>query len=274
MVRLLLIGAFALLSLPASAWAQAPQTRPLTVSFTGVVTDDINNTIMIRQPDGTMARYAGPVPDYVYRRGDQVSVSFTTTVPTGAYYQANNVPLAADGIYRFRVTGPIGSPRDQFGVASNPDVSGPLSPATDFGIGGLTIVYDATADSYSLELPTGSWGNGYYRGPSYTYDPVSGALTPVPRNCFTALCEDGALVRGTATTATVTTAIGLSTEPSNIGFFTWVIDGMFNLPLFQSGGTGGGGGGPTPVPEPGTMLLFAAGAGWIALRQRRAVRAA
>jgi PEP-CTERM motif len=250
--------------------AQMPQSRPLTVTFSGVVTSDVSDTIAIRQPDGSFAPYRGPVPAYDYRRGDQVTIGFTTTVPTNAYY-ANNpqVPRASDGIYRFVVSSPFGN-GNNFGVTRNFDISGPLSPSGfGYGIGGITLVYDTDTDSYSIEFPRGSYGVGPLTGPAYRYDAGTGTLITTSGNCFFANCEGDANLTGNATSVRINSPVGSATEPGTgrIGFFDLLISGSWNLPV------GNAGGGPTPVPEPGTMLLFAAGAGWLVRRQRRARQA-
>jgi PEP-CTERM motif len=251
------------LALATPSIAQMPQTRPLTVTFSGVVTNDVSDTISIRQPDGSFAPYRGPVPAYDYRRGDQVTIGFTTTVPTNAYYAANpNVPRADDGIYRFNVQGPNAG-TNGFGVTRNFDVSGPLSPATDFGIGGITLVYNANTESYSLEFPRGTWGASYFSGPSYTYDAGTGALITTGRNCFSGSCTDGATLTGSADTVQLINQIGDARQPVGpVGFFTLLFNGSWNLPVSNPGG-------PTPVPEPGTVFLFGAGAAWLVRRARK-----
>jgi len=256
----------AALLIASPAFAQMPQSRPLTVTFSGTVTNDVSDTIMIRQPNGSLTPYQGPVPAYDYRRGDQVAISFTTNVPTSAYYAANpSVPRAADGIYRFNVAGPNGN-GNGFGVTRNFDVTGPLRPATDFGIGGITLVYDANGDSYGIEFPRGSWGASYLSGPSYTYDGGTGALIATSRNCFTASCTDGATLTGNANTVELRNQVGNPNEPTGaVGFFSLLFSGSWNLPTSTPGQ-------PVPVPEPGSILLFGAGAAWLARRQLRAKR--
>ncbi len=250
----------ALLDAPALAQT-APQSRLLTVQFSGVVTNDVHDTIAIRQPDGSFAAYAGPVPAYDYKKGDAVTISFSTNVPTSAYYAANPlVPRAADGIYRFFVQGPNAG-TNGFGVTRNFDVSGRLAPAIDFGIGGITLVYDTNTESYSLEFPRGTWGAGNLNGPSYVYDGATGDLLPNRGNCFFLGCEGGAQLQGNATEARLTTPVGSSTEPSNVGFFTLLFGGNWNLPVNN--------GGATQVPEPGMMMLFGGGVALLIRRGRR-----
>jgi hypothetical protein len=242
----------------------APQSRLLTVQFSGVVTNDVRDTISIRQPNGTFTPYAGPVPAFDYKKGDAVTISFSTNVPTSAYYAANPaVPRAADGIYRFFVQGPNAG-TNGFGVTRNFDVSGPLAPATDFGIGGITLVYDSNTESYSLEFPRGSWGAGNLVGPSYVYDGATGDLLPTSRNCFFLDCSGGATLTGNATQVQLNTPVGSSTEPSNVGFFSLLFGGSWNLPVNN--------GGATQVPEPGMMVLFGGGVALLLRRRSRVVR--
>ncbi len=254
-------------ALPAAA--QAPHLRTLRVQFNGVITNDVADTISIRQPDGTLTPYEGPVPTYAYKKGDPVTISFSTIVPTSAYYDANTVPRAADGIYRFALAGPNGN-GNEIAVARNFDISGPLAPSTDFGVGGITIVYDANADTYSLEFPRGNYAASYFSGPSYKYDGTTGALVSSPFNCFGGSCTDGATLTGNATGGTIRNQVGDASFPSIAGFFSLLFSGSWSLPTYESGSSGGG---PTQVPEPGSMLLFAGGAAWLVRRAKRARKA-
>ncbi len=251
------------LAVTTPALAQAPQSRPLTVTFSGVVTSDVSDSISIRQPDGSFTPYRGAVPEYAYRRGDAVSISFTTNVPTSTYY-ANNpqVPRASDGIYRFVVSSPFGN-GNGFGVTRNFDVSGPLAPSGfGYGISGITLVYDSNTESYSIEFPRGSYGVGPLTGPAYRYDAGTGSLITTPDNCFFAGCEGDANLIGDATSVRINSPVGSATEPGRAGFFDLLFNGSWNLPVNT-------GGGPTPVPEPGSMLLFAAGTAWLVQRARK-----
>jgi PEP-CTERM motif len=238
----------------------APQTRALTVQYSGVITNDVADTLMIRQPDGTFARYTGTVPNYAYNKGDAVTVSFTTTVPTGAYYDANNVPRSADGIYRFFVQGPLGQ-GGTFGKAVA-DISGPLGASSNYASSGITVVFDSNSDTYSLEFPNDRFSIGYFSGASFLYDVNSGALLPTSRNCFTAGgCDTGAYIQGDATDIKLTSDTGRadgSADPVTLGpsgSFTLGFKGSWNLPTYSA----------TQVPEPASIGLFAGG---LALLQR------
>lgn len=242
----------------AQAQVEPPQVKTITVQYSGVVTNDVADTIMIRQPDGTLAHYTGTVPDYAYKKGDAVTISFNTNVPTKAFYDAHNVPPSVDGIYRFAVQGPNGN-GNGFGVGRNFDISGPLSPSVDFGAGGITIVFDSNADTYSLEFPNGAFALGYFSGPSYRYDANSGALLP-SGNCFSASCTDGATVGGNATDVTLRSPVGTSAQPGNAGNFSLAFNGAWNLPTY---------GGATQVPEPASIGIFAAGLAMLQRARRR-----
>jgi hypothetical protein len=241
----------------AQAQVGPPQIKNLTVQYNGVITNDVADTIMIRQPDGSFARYTGTVPDYAYKKGDAVTISFSTNVPTGAYYNANNVPKSVDGIYRFAVQGPNGNGTG-FGVGRGFDISGPLSPSVDFGAGGLTIVFDSNADTYSLEFPNGAFAFGYFSGPSYQYDANTGALLP-SRNCFSASCTDGATVRGNATDVTLRSPVGTSAQPGDAGNFSLGFKGSWNLSTYSA----------TQVPEPASIAIFAGGLAILSRARRK-----
>jgi PEP-CTERM motif len=223
-----------------------PQVKNLTVQYSGVITNDVIDTLMVRQADGTLTRYTGTVPNYAYKKGDAVTVSFNTTVPTKAFYDANNVPRSADGIYRFTVRAPNGS-GNGFGVGNNFDVSGAFNRSADFGAGGLTIVYDSNVESYSLEFPTGAFAFGYFTGPGYQYDANTGALMPFD-SCASNDCS--ATVGGNATDVTLRSPVSTPAGPGAGGNFSLAFQGSWNLPTY---------GGATQVPEPASIAIFAGG---------------
>jgi hypothetical protein len=248
-----------------SAQAQVgpPQVKNLTVQYTGVITNDVTDTLMIRQPDGTLTRYMGTVPNYAYKKGDAVTVSFSTTVPTKAYYDANSVPPSADGIYRFSYAGPNGN-GNGFGVSRDFDISGSFGRAIDFGGGGITIVYDSNVDTYSLEFRDGGFAIGYFSGPGYDYDATTGALLPA----FVGFANEGsggALLRGNATDLTLSVPTGINAPGGgNSGNFALGFKGTWNLPTY---------GGATQVPEPASIAIFAGGLAILSrARRKRAVQ--
>jgi PEP-CTERM motif len=275
-----------------SAMAQTapPISRTIPLTFTGVVTNDVTNSIKIRQPDGSFAPYTGPVPDYPYKVGDPVTISFNATVPTQAFYAPGGPyggQVAADGIYRLNVGGQAGFGSGFIpgpggvGAISNPDVTGPISPNANTRATGvnMTIVYDSNADTYSLAYPNGGWSMYDLNAPSYTFDPATGTLSGGAVACPGGValgCNDnnpgGFTFVGTENSATGKN-IGIYTPASNTptsyiaGVFDLVFGGSWNLPTY------GGGGGSTSVPEPSMMFLFGGGAAAL-LRRRRQKKAA
>jgi hypothetical protein len=238
----------------AQAQSNAPQTRGLSVKYSGIITNDVTDTLMIRQPDGTFTRYMGTVPNYEYTKGDAVTVSFSTTVPTKAYYDANNVPPSADGIYRFSYAGPIGN-GNGFGVSRDFDISGSFGRAIDFGGGGITIVYDSNVDTYSLEFRDGGFAIGAFSGPGYNYNANTGALL----SGFVGFANEGSggpVLRGNAADLRLSVPVGIDAPGGgNAGSFTLGFNGSWNLPTYSA----------TQVPEPASIGLFAGG---LALLQR------
>jgi PEP-CTERM motif len=279
------------------AWAQTSAiSRIVPVTFQGVVANDVTNEILIRQPNGSFAPFAGPVPEYPYKKGTPVTLSFDATLPTQAFYKPGGPytgQVAADGLYTIKLQSPAytgGGGPGGVGNASTPSISGGLSPASNFGQptnAGLVIVYDSNADSYSINfgadprfdgvggggpLPTiGGFFGGSFSGPGFTYDSNTGALT----NCAGSLCapvpeDNGQFVfnsNGSANTLTASNVGIYGTAPGNgpssgnrAGLFSLIFSGSWNLPSF--------GGGATQVPEPGMMLLFAGGVGALVRRGR------
>lgn len=265
-----------------------PQQRTISVQFTGVVTNEISDTIKVRQPDGSFSTFTGPVPDYPYKKGDSVTIGYNTVVPTKAYYdEAYRGQIAADGIYRIQVSGPNnaggGTP---FGLAQNFDVSGPIKPVANsgqpLGFSGMTIVYDSIKDNYSLELPRGTWNAALFDAPGYNYDPATGRLTSSKTSCLDGTggsCErtgdGGFALTGDQRSVSANNipiyniAGALPENAGRTGLFSLLFAGSWNLPFFGSGG-----GDPVDVPEPASVLFFGAGAGLLGWRRRRALRKA
>lgn len=253
----------------------APQSRTIPVTFTGVVTNEITDTIKIRQPDGTLSTFTGPIPDYPYKKGDTVTISFNTQMPTKAYYDAYTGQQSSDGIYRIRVQGRSSGSTQTFGQVNNVDISGPakLSGFDGFGIGNFFIVYNSRSDTYSLDFGNTDWSIGPVDFPTYNFDVPSGQLTPRATSCFGPICEStGNGIRGNASSAAVN-LIPVIRDPgfgeSIGGFFDILFGGSWNLPQFNSNP-----GDPVDVPEPASILFFGAGAAGLAWRRRRALKSA
>jgi len=275
----------------AAASAQAPISKDIEIVFQGTVVDNIDGTIRIRQPDGTIAPYTGPVPDYPYKAGDPFSLSLIATVPTAAFYDPAVGPFRGDipddGLFRISVRSPYysgGTSPGGVGNLGRMEISGQIQPVlsnsqpTTFG--NFDIVYDLNNDSYSLDLRD-EWYLGLLDGPGLFYDPLTNRLTSAPSTCeggSPSKCinsgDGGFGFTGSNNAISAQSVRIYGTDPnfpsetngSIYGLFDLAFSGNWNLPLFGQPD-------PTPVPEPVTMLLFGAGASGLAWRRRRGTRA-
>jgi hypothetical protein len=284
----LLVPALLAGMMPGLAQAQTgPQSRPITVTFDGTVTNSATDQVMIRQPDGSFAPYRGPMPNYPFRDGDQVRISFSTTVPTAAFY-AGAGQISADGIYRIQLRGPnnvggspFGNVRD-FGVTTNGSASGIRPTSEPYGIGGAVIVYNANTDSYSLQFGNAASGSttgtvATFDAPGLNYDPATGALTADTSSCQNGICPPsgagGVAIALGADKVNVSRVPVWGRDPSQPGslaealwgFFDFGFSGSWSLPASSAGSSGG----PVEVPEPSMLLLFGGGAAIIMRRRRR-----
>ena len=269
-------------STPAIAQS-APQSRTIPVTFTGYVANNVSNDIRIRMPDGSYAPFTGAVPDYPYRQGDPVTISFNAVMPTAAAYQAGGAlqnAASADGIYRISVRNPFYSSGGPLGIGNSTiadDGAGPIRPIDTSGQPTntrMTLVYDAIADSYSIDFSNGGFASSAHSGPSYVYDAATQSLSL----CQGAACGDPSqngrfALNGNATQISALN-IGINgSAPGNgpqsgsrTGLFDLIFRGSWNLPTY--------GGGPIDVPEPGSLLLFGGGAAFLVRRRRFAQRKA
>ncbi len=275
-------GAAAMVALASGATIAQTQTAPISrtipVTFTGVVSSTAADTILVRQPDGSMATFSGPLPPMPYAQGDPVTVSFNATLPTKAFYDSGlyQGQIAADGIYRIGLSSISFTSNLPGGIgnSSNPDVSGPINPVLNFGQPTntrMTIVYDYNSDSYSIE-GGGNFASGAYSSPGYIYDAASGAYVACSNDqtCRALGSNDPVLSVFSAGTGNSATTIQSgnfrinSTDPSSgtgTGFFSWLFSGSWNLPQFN--------GGATAVPEPGMLGMFGGGFAALIWRRRR-----
>lgn len=275
------ISSAAITTVNTPAFAQsAPQSRTIPVTFSGTVTNDVTQSIRIRQSDGSYTPFTGSVPDYPYRTGDAVTISFNAVVPTRAAYEAGGALANAasdDGIYRISVRNPFYSGGGLLGIGNSTvaNPSGPIDPVDTFGQPTntrMTLVYDSIADSYSIDFTNGRFGSGNYQGPSYLYDATTQTLTP----CTGPACGNNDFSIGGNANQLSTSNIGITgTAAGNgpqsgpgTGFFSLLFSGSWNLPSYNPGA------GPIDVPEPGTMLLFGGGAAFLVRRRRLAQRKA
>lgn len=279
------VSAVTMAALHAPVFAQtAPQSRTIPVTFTGYVANNVTDEIRIRMSDGSYAPFTGSVPDYPYRQGDPVTISFNAVMPTAAAYQAGGAlqnAASADGIYRIRVRNPFyssgGGPLGIGNSTTADDGAGPIQPIDTFGQPTntlMTLVYDAIADSYSIDFSNGGFLSSAHTGPSYVYD----AATQTLSLCQGVSCGDLSqnarfALNGNANQISATN-IGINgsvpgTGPqsgSRTGLFDLIFSGSWNLPTHGSD--------PIDVPEPGTVILFGGGAAFLVRRRRLAKRKA
>ena len=263
--------------------AVAPGINRVRLTFSGVVTNDVTDTIMIRQPQtGALVPYTGPRPDYPYKKGDALTISFTADVPNrnftgpaGSFTGQSSV----DGIFRFDLRPRVAGQSAPFGVVDRTEVNaGPITASPNAAgpsIQGLTIIYDANADSYSLDVAAGGWRAGNFSTPFYQFDQATNSLSS-RSGCVEVSQLDCSLnslqFRGDATSAsygeTGTANPGIpivnGRTDTPIGFLSGLLfAGSFNLPIFGNTGS-------TSVPEPGMTLLFAGGVAALVRRRRKA----
>lgn len=241
-----LITLIAALLLPAAA--ALAQTAPVSVQFVGTITGSAADTLMIRGPGGTSTPWTGPLPEFPYLAGDQITVSFNAT--PGSAVQS------ADGLYRYTIVGPSqtgGASGSNYALTGSVDVSGPITGG--YGVGGLTLVYNAATSSYSLEMPQDRYTMWTFDGPGYLYDRAAGSLslTSTTRQPGT-VCSDQTAgcfnITGDMTSGMVDRAPVWGTDGSLAGFFSVLFSGNWFVNGQQVGGA-------TQVPEPGQLLLFA-----------------
>lgn len=263
-------------ALPALARAQgavasAPQYQNVTISFNGVVANDVSKSLTLRQSDGTIGAYTGPVPAFSYAQGQAVTVSFDARLPTKAYFDgilAAGAPLPAGGIYHLQVdNGPSGA--GSLNNATTATITGGLHAVSNMGelpYNRLKLIYDYNTDTYSLD-GTGSFIDTSLLGAGYYYDLASGQVVACTTACIDPVGQDnGALgLQSGADANTLTTAFArvFDSLGQYWGNFTMTVTGSWSLPS---------GGGATQVPEPSMLALFGAGVLVPVLRRRRARR--
>ncbi len=256
-----------LLFLPLAAHAQ---TAPVAVKFVGTITGSAADTLMVRQADGTLKPWTGPLPDFPYVKGDQITVAFNA--------QPGNAVQSADGLYRYTIIGPSqlsGSTGSNYAAAQTFDVSGPIAADALFQAAtGLTLVYDANANNYSIEMPTGRYSIAEFGVPTLSYNQSAGSFSTISGGGSG--CEDylngatgcyrmsGDMTSGAFNNIKVVDSM----DGSSWGFFSILFSGdWFVNGVKQAGGA-------TQVPEPGQTGLFAMALAALMWRGRRRTRPA
>ena len=232
--------------------AQA-QTAPVQIQFVGTITGSAADTLMVRQADGTLKPWTGPLPDFPYVKGDQISVAFSA--------QPGNAVQSADGLYRYTIIGPSqtgGATGSNYALAGPVDVSGPIAADALYqAASGLTLVFDANANTYSIEMPNGGYSIAEFGVPTLSYNQSAGSFSTISGGGSG--CEDylnGATgcyrLTGNMTSGAFNNIkVVDSADSSNRGLFSILFSGDW----FVNGTKQGGG--STQVPEPGQLSLFA-----------------
>lgn len=276
-----IFAAVALAATPLAVQAQtAPISRTIDLTFTGVVSSTASDTILVRQPNGTLATYQGALPDYPYKAGDPVTISFKATVPTQAFYD-NGVyqgQVAADGIYRIGVSSPFyngGTAPGGIGNSTIADATGPINPADNSGQPTntrMTLVYDKNKDTYYVE-GAGDFSSGAYGGfMGLIYNAATAAyeVCNTATTCRTNASSDPVLfgltqnADGTIGTGNIRVNSTDPTSGTGTGVFSLLFSGSWNLPSF---------GGVTQVPEPGMLGMFGMATAALVWRRRPRRRA-
>jgi hypothetical protein len=252
------------------------------VEFNGVVTASGTDNLQIRDADNNLIPYTGPAPDYPLDTGDTFTLSFDAVIPNAQAIADGFVPLSADGIYRFEIGPP--TPQDnfrEFAAVTNVSGTGGIGPDPDdasisgrpFGAG-LVIVYDAIADSYSLDSTSEdgfAFGINNLDGPLLVYDQVSNLfMTSLFSAAIPASSSSPFLGfnGNSAAQGTFLSGVYQPGTPSGGYLFDVDIDGGWNLPFF-------GASDPVPVPAPPMLILFGlAAAGVLGRRKLKPVKAA
>lgn len=261
----------------------ADDYQTIRINYQGIITSSPIDNIQIRQPDGSTVPYQGPVPDYPFKAGDPIMISFDAVLPSPKAIERGLVPASSNGIYQFQL-GPgitadnsgifgggnlaaFGNFSGSGGIGQATDGSGAAVNSTD---GGFAIVYNANDNSYSINdnfynRPDGSdtFGLGFLNMITLEYDRDSGLVSSYRvGDANNSILAWSGLGGGQGRIPSVTyTGIGDSLLATNNLLF----DGAFNLPFYAP---------PSQVPAPPALLLFGLAAGALTWRRRKAVATA
>jgi hypothetical protein len=276
-MRLTTAGTAAALTLASPAQAEL-----IDVTFEGVVSKSPENVVLIVDEFGAGRPWTGPVPDYPYKNGDTVKLSFQVEADT------SQPPQSADGTYRWTIVGegqdsayPLVDNTDGFAtIVGQVGVTGPIEQAGDFGepfngTAGMTLVHNPATGGYALELaedgfsdgvlnqPSGQYSIGRFNTPGYIFDPVGSELSLVDSNFrFGFPCGQQANVLEEGCSAIIGD-FGLvdfyspsiwDANGNYWGTFDLSFDGNWFVNGQQTSGSD-----PIVVPEPGAAGLFGLG---------------
>lgn len=251
----------------------------MEIKFVGTITGSAADTLMLRGADGTSTPWTGPLPDYPYLKGDQVTITMNVR-PSGEYLDPNYPRKPADGIYHFSVIGAsqMAGLGTSTGIApiSALDVSGPIGQSGQWQSStGMEMTYNSNTGQWNMNVSSTRFTLFEFDGPGYSYDPATNsmALTGTTRQPVYS-CGDlgnGCFgFSGNNLTDLATTNIPVwGTDGSLRGIFNLLFSGDWFL-----NGVKQGGGGSTQVPEPGQLALMAMALLPLVARRRKRMAAA
>lgn len=276
-----MLGAVALATSATPALAETPEGF-VDLTFTGTVTRSIDETINVRNPDGSTVTLSGDnVPAYVYRVGDSLSttIRFSTTDWNGNSMLDNaacggNFSLAfatgggGNGCKLEAVT--IGTP---FGYAQMGGTGGDSFSS----INGLNL--SLKDGQWDLSAPDGSYNFRHVGVNPVYYDSATGTMSgPTNNPCVNTYNCVAGIVEGTLNTLSFFIPIagdygkktqGVGYDAGSAGKLVITGNYSFSSSGGQSSGGGSSSGGATDVPEPSMLALFGVGAAAVMLRRRR-----
>ena len=269
-----LAGLTAALTLTSPSAAQVTQQEPVEVEFRGTITGSVSDTLLISQPGGATTPWTGPLPDYPYSQGDEISIRFNVTPARG--FLTPDYPIEpVDGLYRFVVSGSQQYPGSVVGVAralGGFDVSGPIHQRGNSYTTGLELVYNIAADTYWIEPTSDVIRFGGFDGPTYQYDSESHSLSLIPkfdrRNDF--ICLE--INRCNAQIFGSFNELMLSRIPIYDENGAFRPGGGFSLPFSGNWFVNGQQVSSNPVPEPPHLLILMAAVAVVAARRKLSAR--
>ncbi len=247
------LGAFALVLAPVTAVPQSvSETRIVPVSYFGRVAYD--GGIDIFQPDGSTARYAGPVPTLPVSPGDVVRFKYEAQVPVGLSGGATQYTglKAVDGLYDISFHSPnLASGRTAGKGGVSPDAFKKPGGGFKGGAGGN----GGTSGSNGVAFNSNT---GETKPLGEVQQPVAEpAAEPVAPLAAVTVSQEPAAQKNAppkpAAAAVTQTKSGAAPEEASKTPENWDTPNP---------------GGPIPVPEPGSMLILAAGTAAIFGRRR------
>ncbi len=248
---------------------------PAVLTFTGKVQTTIDDTVLLRDPNGRQVAIDGDAFEgRVLKDGRTMSVRYPFNRSDPVFQNSS-----CGGSFDFatpQTAGPC-SIRTRPEIRGGGPVTGTFFSGQFFQeppfIEGLSLTIDPVSGALTADVPGGSYRLGYVTVPNYQYDSASRAISGPNLPCINAFdCPDDI---GTGTLdrlrfpLTVTGDNDLSQvnaergyDAGSAGWFDLVGGFAFNLSPT-----------PVPVPAPGMLLIFGGGALAVVARRKRKISA-